>query len=387
MNKKTNLLIISLALTIGVFIYLSLHHYSLKIGAGSHSLCSISSKINCDAAAASSFSEVLGIPVAVLGASFHLILLGFILFYKLGWVESGIYLKNSVRAGLAFAAGVSLVMGLISLIVVKVACPFCIATYILSFINLYLGWNIIEDGKEKFEISGYFKDYKSHAFAFAASLLIAWTVSTQIKQQYGLDQISKYVPEKIAIWKAGSEYSFDGNVGISNKNDSAKITLVEFADFKCPHCKHASTVIKTFLTGRSDVKFVFKPYPLDGNCNSGMAQKGDGSRCSFAAYALCAEKISGKGLELTHWLFDKQEEFFSVTDAKTLLPEIQKNFGLDTAQLTECADSADTYEHINKSVKEGTAANVEGTPTIYMNGKKLPWGQFLEVLQKAADSI
>ena len=105
--KKINLLLISLVITIGVFAYLTIHHYEVKSGLGSgDSICSISSKINCDAAASSSYSEILRIPVAVLGCIFHLILFGFILFYKLGWNDESPYLKATIRFQLAFAAAV-----------------------------------------------------------------------------------------------------------------------------------------------------------------------------------------------------------------------------------------------------------------------------------------
>lgn len=382
--KKITLLLISLVFTIGVFAYLTIHHYEVKSGLGNgDSICSISSKINCDAAAASSYSEILRIPVAVLGGIFHLVLFGFILFYKLGWNDESPYLKATIRFQLAFAAAVSVGMALISIFMVGAACPFCIAGYILSFLNLYLGWNLISDTQEAFDINGYFGPYKSHLIMLAVVPAFSWVVSTMASEHYGLQDITKYIPEKIAIWKAGTEYAFEPQLGISNGVENAKYTLVEFADFKCPHCKHASNTIGLFLKGRPDVKFIFKPYPLDGSCNTAVQSKGDGSRCQFAAYALCAQKLAGKGLEVTHWLFDNQEKFFEISDGKSLLPQLQEKFSLDSKTMSECADSAETYDLINRSAKEGVAAQVEGTPTIYLNGKKLPWGHIPDVLRTA----
>lgn len=382
--KKINLLLASLILSIGVFAYLTIHHYEVKTGLGNgDSICSISSKINCDAAASSSYSEIFHIPVAILGGMFHLILFGFVLFYKLGWNDESPYLKTTLRFQLAFAAGVSVVMALISIFAVGSACPFCIASYLLSFANLALGWNLIPETKESFDVSRYWGAYKSHLILLLAVPALSWVASAMASEHYGLQEITKYVPEKIAIWKAGTEYAFDPQLGISNGVENAKYTLVEFADFKCPHCKHASNTIGLFLKGRPDVKFIYKPYPLDGTCNPSSPQKGDGSRCQFAAYALCAQKIANKGLDVTHWLFDNQEKFFEVSDGKTLLPQIQEKFGLDSKTMSECADSAETYDLIGRSAQEGKAAQVEGTPTIYLNGKKLPWGQIPEVLRAA----
>jgi protein-disulfide isomerase/uncharacterized membrane protein len=384
MTKKSKILLVTLFLNVCVFIYLTMHHYSVKTGIGSSSICSISSKLNCDAAALSSYSEVLHIPVAVLGAVFHLVQFFFVFFFSLGWAESSAYQKNTIRAQLAVSALVSVVMAAISLIFVKVACPFCMVTYVLSLVNLALGWNLVNpSSKDPFDVSGYFGEYKSHLYALIAIPAISWLVAGMFSNHYKLDEMRKYVPEKLAIWRASTENSFDLNLGISNKVMNPKFTLVEYADFKCPHCRDASKSIGLFLNSHPDILFIFKPFPLDGTCNTAINHKGDGSRCAFAAIALCSDKLASKGLEVTHWLFENQEKFYPVTDAKTLYPEIQEKFGIDTKALGECSDSAETYDLLKKSGEEGERAGVEGTPTIYLNGKKLPWGHVPEVLNQA----
>lgn len=384
MTKKSNLLIVSLLITIGLFIYLTLHHFALKVGLGGDSLCTISSSINCDAVATSTFAELAGIPIAILGGVFTFILFCFVGFYSLGFAEPSIYLRTTVRGMLISAAVVSVVMGTISTFVVKVACPFCIGTYLLSFLNLFLGWNLIKDAGDKLVLKNYLGQYKSHIVALALIPFFSWVTTGMIEKNYGLDELNKYVPSWIAQWKAGTEYAFDNNVGLTNNASNPKYTLVEFADFKCPHCKTASQTIHTFLKGRTDVLFVFKPYPLDGNCNDGVTHKGDSSRCSLAAFALCAEKIAQKGWQMHDWIFERQERIISVNDAKSLLPEIEKDLSLDAKLLAECADSAETFAEIKKSTQEGASAKVEGTPAIFMNGKSLPRAHILEVLKQAA---
>jgi len=384
MTKKSNLLILSLLITIGLFIYLTLHHFALKLGMGGNSLCEISSKINCDAAATSSFSEFAGVPIAILGAVFHFMLLAFVVFYRFNWSEPSAYLRITTRGMLVLSVIVSLIAGAISWFNIKVICPFCVATYIFSILNLILGWNIVQNHDGDFQFMNYFQEYKSHLVALVCIPVVSWVISGMIQSNYGLDQIKKQVPEKIAIWKNGPEYSFDKNIGLSNNVENPRLTLVEFADFKCPHCKAASNTIDIFLKGRPDIQFIFKPYPLDGNCNAAVSQKGDNSRCVLAAFTLCAEKIAKKGWDMHHWIFDRQEKLFAVSDPKTLLTDIHADLNIDPTQLSECADSSEIYDLIKKSTAEGALAQVEGTPTIYMNGKKLPWGQYLEVLKEAA---
>jgi len=389
MTKNTKLLmrllITSLLVTIGLFVYLSVHHFALKLGLSGNSLCEINSQFNCDAAATSNFAEFLNVPIAILGGVFHLVLLSFIIFYNLGWAESTSYLRISIRGMLAVSVAVSIIAGAVSLFTLKVLCPFCVATYVFSVINLILGWNLVQNYSNDFKFINYFKEHKSLLMALISIPVLSWFISGMIQSNYGLDQIKKQVPEKIAIWKASSEYNFDKNLGLSNAVVNPRMTLIEFADFKCPHCKIASNTIKVFLKGRPDIQFIFKPYPLDGNCNDAISQKGDNSRCLLAAMTLCAEKIAKKGWEMHHWIFEKQEKLIPISDIKTQLTHIQNDLGLDSIQMLECADSAEIYDVIKKTASEGTAARVEGTPTIYLNGKKLPWGHYLEVLKQASE--
>ncbi len=391
MNKKTNLLLGSLLISVGLFVYLTLHHYAVKIGLSGSSLCSISATLNCDAAATSSFSELFGIPLAVLGGVFSLLLFGFVLFLKLDWIEKTIFALSTVRFMLLVAAGTSLIMGFISLYYIKVLCPFCIGTYIFSFLQLFLGWNLFQAPEKTKEfphfLSGYMADYKSHLIFLACVPVFAWAFAGMIKQQYGLDEVQKLIPEKLIQWKASPVQVFNLSEGLIRPGTDTKVTLVEFADFKCSHCKAASSTIDSFLKGNPQVTFIYKPFPLDGSCNKSIPNKGDGSRCTLAAWALCAEKNEKRGWDVHHWIFENQEQLFAATDLKPYLVELEKTLKIDTAKLTACSDSSETYDLILRTSEEGAKAQVQGTPTIYMNGKKLPYGQFLDVLKAASAEV
>lgn len=388
MTKKQNLLLVSTAISLGLFVYLVIHHYSVKLGLGGNALCSISDSINCDAAATSRFAEVLQIPIALLGAVFQFFLLSVLVFLRLNWIDESLYLKRFIQFMLGIAAGVSVVMAILSFAVVKVLCPFCFATYIFSFISLFLGWNLFQADQKNFSLSNYFGEYKAYLILLLLIPATSWIVSGMIQENYGLSELNRLVPERIANWKRSTTYTFDPQIGINNKQGSDKIVLVEFADFKCPHCKTASKTIATFLKGRKDIQFIFKPFPLDGNCNSSeQMPKGDGTRCTLAAWTICAEQMSQKGLDVQHWLFEKQEEIAGIRDLNSLLPELQEKFQLKTDELRACSESSATYDILKKSSAEGVAAQVSGTPTIYLNGKKLESGQVLQILSAAVNEL
>lgn len=390
MKQNKNIFLLSIAITIGLFTYLTIHHYSLKLGLSGNSLCSINPSFNCDAAALSSYSEIFNIPIAIFGAIFHLILLGLVLFYRFGWLETNSYLERTVRMMTSASAVVSIIMGLISVTIIKVACPFCVGTYIFSFLNLYLGWNYIEHSdKATVNYFNYFSEYKSYLFTLLCIPLLSWVIAGMIEEKFGLNEIKKIIPEKIAQWKASPMNNFNLEIGLSlNKSPDAKAVIVEFADFKCPHCKVASQTLDRFTTNNPQVHFIYKPFPLDGTCNtSSQMPKGDGSRCTLAAWTLCSEKLFKKGWALHHWLFEHQEDLLSLSNVQPLLPQIEKDLQIDTKAISVCADTNEIFEEIKKSADEGNLAQVSGTPTIYLNGKKLPYGQIIDVLQAAVNEV
>lgn len=383
MKNKLNLLIVSLFITCGLFIYLTIHHYAIQRGLDGPTLCSINEKLNCDAAASSQYSEVFGIPIAVLGLCFNFVMLVYALMSKLSWVDENKNTHFAIKAGFILASLICVSLAFISVLSIKVVCTFCLATYVFTFINTYLAWSIFTPAV--FNISELFSQ-KGTIGMFISIPILAWFVSGVIQDNYGLDEIKKMSSEKILQWQSSPTYNF-GDVGLVQNQSGTKATLIEFADFKCPHCKTASTTLHNFIKGHNDIKFIYKPFPLDGVCNPEINQKGDGSRCKMAAWALCSEKLSQKGWQVHKWYFDNQERLFQVSDLKEENRNIAKEFSLDYDAIESCSESVETYDLIKTSALEAKAAGVEGTPTIYLNNKKLPMGQFVEILRSALKTI
>jgi protein-disulfide isomerase len=165
--------------------------------------------------------------------------------------------------------------------------------------------------------------------------------------------------------------------------------LVEFADFKCPHCRTAWATLKRFKEQMPDATVIFKPFPLDGSCNPSMQQKGDNSRCKMAGWVLCAEKISQKGWLVHDYLFENQERLFPVygDELDKDLKEFAGKNGINADEVSMCSQSSDTAILIGKMVEEAKAAQVQGTPTIYLNNRRLEAAQIFDVLKNAYNSL
>jgi protein-disulfide isomerase len=373
------------------FIYLTKHHFEVRMGlSGGQSLCNVSATFNCDTAAASAFSVFLGIPVAVWGLAAHLLLLIFLLIAFLGLNQN----KERVLRYCFYLASsfafVSIFMGSISLFQLKSFCPFCLVSYLLAFATCF----VIFQTSEELSFASFTEDLKdltgAHKWvlvAGVATLPTTWLMSSILNEQFGIEKLRPYIAENVSQWRNNPIQTFDESLGLSTSKEPAEFTIVEFADFKCPHCKLAAPTLHAFQKTRKNVKVIFKPFPLDGLCNSEIERATDEMRCVFPAAVFCAEDQSSKGWELFDWIFDNQERWFAPLDKQSVIQEMAQQMGIDAGKFDECIKSEAVLNRVKANAAEGAQAKIQGTPSIFVNGKLLQRGQFLPVLEEAYKTL
>lgn len=165
------------------------------------------------------------------------------------------------------------------------------------------------------------------------------------------------------------------------------MTVVAFADFRCPHCKMAAPTLHAFTKSHPDVKLVFKPFPLDGTCNDAIKSGGDGISCGLAATVMCSEKIAQKGWAAHDYIFEKQMEITQAQNLDKNIDSVASALNIANEELKKCVKEPSIIELVKKMAKEGETAQIQGTPTVFVNGKLLGGGQLLPVLEAAYRSI
>jgi protein-disulfide isomerase len=168
--------------------------------------------------------------------------------------------------------------------------------------------------------------------------------------------------------------------------ENAKMTIVEFADYRCIHCKHASPILHAFVSSHPDVRFEFQPWPLDGECNSSLNQS-NGASCLLARASWCAQKTKQSGWAVHDYIYGLPEIYSSVDAVKADLGNIAAAAGMSADEMRTCADSDAAKTAVRAQADVGTNINLQGTPTIFVNQKPLSAGQALPVLQKAYRSL
>jgi protein-disulfide isomerase len=150
----------------------------------------------------------------------------------------------------------------------------------------------------------------------------------------------------------------------------APITIVEFSDFQCPYCIAATPEIQALLKAYpQQVKLIFKEFPLETH-----------SQAFGAATAALAAHKQGKFWAMHDAMFDHRDL------SKPNLIAMAKDAGLDVARFEKDMDSKEIRDAIAKDVQDGDHANVEGTPTIFINGQRYNGAIQLQFLKPLIDA-
>ncbi len=379
---------------VGVHIYLTLHYYDIKFGlSAGDSMCNINEVLNCDAVTASRFSAFLGVPIALWGAMTNLVLLYFLGVSRFNLVQDPDRTSRYALLLSGVTVLASVVMAVISVTAMSNLCIFCITAYVLSIIGFIFTWMGAEDVSAE-NISNDIKDIFTSERWVAGFLLaipaFAFLANIMYLESHGLSDVEKMAKEKVAYWQVAPQQNFDLTKGLSMQKgtDEPVMTIVEFADFRCGHCKHAAAPLHNFTKNHPDVRLIYKPFPLDGTCNEAMKNGGgDGISCGLAFATLCSEKIAQKGWVAHDYIFENQEEITRMMNLDKNLESIATATGIQLEELKTCVKGTEIPEIVRNTAKEGEVAQIRGTPAIFVNGKLLDGGQLIPVLEAAYKTL
>ena len=148
-------------------------------------------------------------------------------------------------------------------------------------------------------------------------------------------------------------------------SDGAKVTIVGFSDFQCPHCRQGHETYRGVVAkyaGNNQVRFVFKHFPLEGECNTNALAGNHYAACEAAAAVVMA-RANGKAEQMTDWLYANQT---SLTAAS--VREAARSVG-GVADFN--GGYARALEEVKADATLGGQVGVTSTPTFFINGRKM----------------
>src|SRR5690606_34602911 len=152
----------------------------------------------------------------------------------------------------------------------------------------------------------------------------------------------------------------------------AAVTIVEFTDLQCPYCAQVAPILDSVARAfPKDVKVVFKHFPLNFHPQARPA----------AAAALAAGK-QGKFFEFRYKV---APHFKELNDSLYLT--VAKDLGLDMDRFKKDMElSPEATRIIDEDMALGRKLGVEGTPTVFVNGRlaqERSFDYFAELIRKA----
>jgi protein-disulfide isomerase len=145
-------------------------------------------------------------------------------------------------------------------------------------------------------------------------------------------------------------------------------TITEYLDFECPYCAEAEGPIRRVMDAfEGEVSLVVRHFPLTDVHERAME----------AALASEAAGLQGKFWEMHDLLFQYQEDL-SMDTIRVLAQRLELNL----EQFDRDRESAGCRSRVDQDMNRAESEGVDGTPTVFVNGKKLIGGVTFEALSR-----
>lgn len=268
--------------------------------------------------------------------------------------------------------------------VLRSFCLFCIFTYVCTAAHLALNWAMApkERRGSRFLRSDKRSTIPPLVWAGTFSLLIAssiglYSLSTGPAPRVGAEEAKRAF---LASWETLPSVPISLRASDSQwGNPQAKVQIVLFSDFECPHCQRAAFAIQTALaTEKDSVNLVFKHFPLDMSCNRLLTQPIHANACALAQLAQCAEK-KGK-------FWDYHDRVFFKLSARELSSTRDKIWeGVRTVftreEFDRCLADSEAASNVQADIEQGNVLGVTSTPSVFINGKKVTLAPTVDLLR------
>ncbi len=170
------------------------------------------------------------------------------------------------------------------------------------------------------------------------------------------EEIEKWVQARKKMahpeWTPG--FSLDGMVPLGKKD--APVVIVECSDFRCPFCAQVAPLLERVVKdSRGKARLYFKQFPIKGRPQSLQAAK-----------ACVASQKFGKFWEYCGLLFENRTDL-----SDRALLELAEKVGMDPEKFQKEMDREEVLNRVADEKMEGLRARIQGTPTVFINGKEV----------------
>ena len=416
------------------------HHGEPRATAAVNQVCGEGAQSGCETVARSRYSEIRGMPLAAVGLLFVLSVGSLLLLSLLAGPESHDAVAALALLAFVLALAVDIVLLGVQVVAIHAFCRLCLLTYALNALALVLLLPARRDGA----VVGEAVTKRDGRLVFAGWVLTTLALAAGVyAAEKALDtrQMSRTTsilgaapaplpsllparplepgseaqryqeearvateqarrlqeilddPKKLEQYfaqKAARE--FDANPVFPIKTDGVPskgapqgpIKVVEFSDFLCPFCRSIAGAFAGYIPQTANrVTLYFKNYPLDSLCNPNIKQTIHEGACWLAMGGLCAQEQNA------FWPY--HDKVFSSPLEKPEMKDVVQiaaDAGLDAAAMQSCLAAGRMKGRLAAQIEEGREGGVNATPTLFINGKRLPRiNDFVATVDKEAGRL
>jgi protein-disulfide isomerase len=146
---------------------------------------------------------------------------------------------------------------------------------------------------------------------------------------------------------------------------NAAVTIYEFSDFQCPHCRLLYQTMKQVEAEHPDVRIVYKSFPIT-QIHPWAETAAIGAHCAFAQ--------KPEAFWLMHDLIFDNQDVISTENVWDKLVAFATQIGLDSASFQSCLASPEAKAAVAADHALGESLSVTSTPTLFINGRPLVGG-------------
>ena len=371
MTLRQKLLLAFAVLGLGASSMSSYVHYRLLTDPSYTSFCDVSSTLNCTQAYLSRFGTFWGVPVALAGVLYFVLMLLLVAMDIRGQSQARESATGYMFLLSTIGLGVVLYLGWASYFQLHTVCLFCATTYVAVVAIFVMSGGALRIPMTTLpaRAAGDARSLARSPAALVVILLLVGGIAAAIgwfpresaaaAQEQALPPLTDQQRAALEKW-----WAVQPKVDIPIPNDGAKVLIVKFSDYMCPACRQTydwyKPILGKYLAG-GEVRYVVKHYPLEAECNP-SAPNNHYASCEAAAAVVMA-RSKGTAQKLEQWIF---------TNQLTLTPDVVKRAAKDVGGIQ---DFDAQYQHALQEVKTdaslGAMLKIGHTPTFYINGREL----------------
>ncbi|MBN1336721.1 MAG: thioredoxin domain-containing protein [Deltaproteobacteria bacterium] len=345
-------------------------------------VCAVSEGVNCATVALSPWSVFAGLPVSAWGVGAYLLMGALTVWGGTSWRLHPAWPWGLLTALAGVATCVSITLWVLCATRIDSVCLYCMATYGVNF--LLLGLALLAGRRSGVRIHRLLAlDLKAlvrrPALVASAVLLgVAVLVGAQV-------WVPSYwrTPGWSDLPRLPSGTDDAGRHWIGAKDP--EVTVVEFSDYECPHCRAAHKAVRLLAAEYPDrVRLVHRHLPLDQSCHPRMRRPFHTRACHFAEAAECAA-LQGRFWEMNDALFSTQETH----KARSVDPvDLAVRIGLDRSAFKRCLADREAASRVAEDLEDAVSLKLTATPTFVVGSRayrgRIPEGTLQGLLDGTA---